>query len=820
MLISLNILKKFVDIPDEISSEEIANLLTMKTMEMEDWQELGKYWENVIVAEVKTIEKHPEADRLQVCKVDAGKDELLNIVCGGNNLREGMLVALAPLGATVLWHGGEEVKLEKTKIRGIESEGMICAGEEIGLGELLPVKDERNILDLTEMGWEKSSSLKEHFENDVVFEVDNKSINHRPDLWGHYGIARELGAILKTKFKHYKEIYQDQEDLEITASAEHIEIVDKALCDHYIAIKIKNVDNRQAPQWMRQSLANLGLRSISAMVDITNYLMLESGQPMHVFDADSVNQEKIIVRAAKDDEKFLALDEEDYFLQTSDIVIADSDRPIALAGVMGGADSGFTDKTKKIILEFAHFPANLIRRTSMHLGLRSDSSMRFEKALDPNQLYLSANRAWQLIKEIFPEAEIEWIDQAKSYDEKMLEIEIPITEFARVGGFELEKEKIEDTLISLGFGVKEEGENFVVTVPTWRSTKDVTLPIDLVEEVLRIYGYDNIAKTYPLVELSPAVQQEAYDLQRKIKDFLVLQAGMNEIYNYSFLKLDAIKKLGISDLSNYIYLDKPVDKTRPVLRDDLVYNLLENIANNQRRQTKMSAFEFGRVFHKNEKDIYNVKPASEENLAWQHQMFAGFFLDESQKDLIYHLKEELDALFKFLGKSYIMEVGEGPSWMHPYQTMLIKSENELGEKITLAYFGLVNPVILNEFEIKGQVAYFNIDFDLLLAASNKQIEHKDINKYPAIDLDISLLLSKEITWAEITKFFLESNDLIKDIVLVDIYEKEEWATENKHSLTLRLYYQSEEKTLEMDDLNKLHEKLKKQLVKKLSVEIR
>lgn len=820
MLISLNILKKFVDIPEEVSPEEIANLLTMKTMEMEGWEQMGRYWEDVLVGEVKSVEKHPEADRLSICKVDIGKEPLLNIVCGGNNLREGMLVPLAPLGAMVLWHGGEAVKLERTKIRGVESEGMICAGEEIGLGELLPVKDERNILDLSEMGWSKGSSLKDHLSNDVIFELDNKSINHRPDLWGHYGIARELGAILKTTFKHYKAIYQNQDELEIKSNGEHIEIQDKALCDNYIAIKIKNIDNRQAPLWMRQVLANLGARSISAMVDISNYLMMESGQPMHVFDAGKINREKIIVRAAKDDEKFVALDEEDYFLKTSDIVIADSDGPIALAGIMGGLESGFGEKTREVILEFAHFPASLIRRSSMHLGLRSEASMRFEKSLDPQQLGLVANRAWQLIKEIFPEAEIVWIDQLKSFDEKMLEIEIPISEFSRVAGIPLEKERIEDTLLSLGFGVKDEGANFVVTVPTWRATKDVTLPIDLVEEVLRIYGYDNIEKNYPVVELSPAVKQEAYDLERSIKDFLVLEAGMNEIYNYSFLKLDTIKKLGINDLRNYIYLDKPVDKTRPVLRDDLVYNLLENVANNQRRLDKFAAFEIGRVFHKGEKDVYDVKPTSDELLAWQHKFVSAFIYNENADGLVYQIKQQVEALFKFLRKSYIIELGEGPSWMHPYQTILLKTLNQAGEPIDLGYCGLINPFVLDAFEIKGSVAYFTIDFDLLLKAAEKEIVYEELAKYPAIDLDVSLLISNEISWAEINEFLHQESDLLTEISLVDIYEKPEWQLENKHSLTLRLFYQSKEKTLEMEDLNKLHEKIKKNLVKRFKTEIR
>jgi len=715
----------------------------------------------------------------------------------------------------------DEVTLEKTKIRGIESEGMICASEEIALAELFPSLDDHAILDLSEMNWEKGKLLREYLSDDIILEVDNKSINHRPDLWGHFGIARELSAILHLPLKNYADFYCEKH-LKLETTGEHIQIKDKNICDNYLGIKIKNIDDRQAPLWLKQVLSDLGIKSISALVDITNYVMIESGQPMHVFDANQLASEKIIVRNAQEDEKFKALDEEDYILKKTDIVISDEDEVIALAGVIGGLESGVSESTKEIILEFAHFPDDAIRRTSMHTGLRTEASMRFEKSLDVFNIEKAANRAWALIKEIFPEAEIEWIDQAKSYSEDPIKIRIASSEFNRLSGLTLETREIIDILSSLGFGVNEDEKtnDLIVNIPTWRSNKDITLAIDLVEEVLRIFGYDNIPVAYPSVELKPAKEDESYSLKNKIIDYLVLNAKMNEIYNYSFLQLDTIKKLGINNLSQYIYLDNPVDKTRPVLRDDLIYNLLENIVENQKHFEKFSAFEIARVFKNDQVDIYDISPDSEERLSWQHQMVAGFIFDLNKEDLFYQLKSLLESLFKFLSKSYIIEEGDLPDWMHPYKSLIIKVKDLNGEFIEIGYFGILNPFILESFSIKAELAYFSFDFDKLEKSFTEKIEYQAINKFPAIDLDISLLIKKDIKWSDLKTYLLTENKLVKDVDFIETYTQEKWDKENLHSLTLRIIYQSLEGTLELDEVNKLHEELKTRLMEKYQCEIR
>lgn len=822
MLISLNILKKFVDLPEEIGATEIASLLTMKTMEVEGVKKLGEYWEKIIIGQIVSVNPHPQADRLRVCQVDIAKSPLLNIVCGGINLEPGMLVAVSPVGAKVLWHGTEEAILEKTKIRGVDSEGMICSATEIALGNLFPSGDEREILDLTVLGWEKGKALKDYLANDTLFEVDNKSINHRPDLWGHYGIARELAAILHQPLKFYS-AFCDME-LGVNTKDEERLNIDSNLCDHYLAMKIKNVADVQSPLWLKQALSNLGIKSISALVDIGNYVMVECGQPLHVFDATLVENEKITVRAAKEDEKFVGLDGVEYILHHGEIVIADEEKILALAGVLGGADSAFNNKTKTVILEAAHFPADKIRKASMYLGLRTEASMRYEKSLDPVNVLWGARRFWQLVKEVFPAAEVEWINRFSFYDENIKQIKVSVSEFKRVSGIDLSRQEIENILSSLGFVVaemdKKHKDLLVVSVPTWRATKDINLPIDLVEEVLRIYGYDNIALRYPEVQLIPPTSLPALDLRNRILDYFVLHHNLNEVYNYSFLKLDSIKKLGIDNLSKYIYLLTPVDKTRPVLRDDLIYNLLENVYENEKHQNKLGFFEIGRVFRKAAKDVYDVEPESAERLPYQHQHL-GVILADERENLLHRVQSLAESLFQFLGKNYIIEeCDDAPDYFHPAQCRQIVFYDDNQEKIIVGYYGLISPMIHDNFEINLPTAYLNIDLDLLCTLPSSVKKYQAISKFPAIELDVSFLIAKGVAWADLCAFIKEQNDLLKNIELIDIYRTPEWDKEDLHSLTLRLSYQSDIETLQLDVVNQWHEEIKASVVKHFKAELR
>ncbi len=427
MLISYNWLKKYTNLA-AVDAKEVAEKLKASTVEVESMQDQGELLQNVVVGKVTVADKHPNADKLKLCKVDVGNEEL-QIVCGGSNVREGMLVAVAKVGAKVQWHGeGELIELKPTKIRGEDSFGMICASTEIGLGELFPIKDEKEILDLTEKNFKVGLPLAQVLGlNDWVFEIDNKSLSNRGDLWGHYGMAREVAVLYNRDLQKYetKKISQGKEfKLEV-------EVTDTKLCPRYMAVAIAGIKVGTSPVWLQEKLMTLGHHPINNIVDITNYIMLDLGQPMHAFDVQKV-EEKIVVRKAKDGEKVLALDKNEYNLTSSDLVIADNKKALAIAGVMGCMNSAINNDTTSIIFESANFNAVNVRSTSTRLNLRSDSSVRFEKSLDPNTCELALQKAVELVLECCPDAKVvsKVVDE-KNFSVSVGPIEMPLNIFAK-----------------------------------------------------------------------------------------------------------------------------------------------------------------------------------------------------------------------------------------------------------------------------------------------------------------------------------------------------------------------------------------------------
>src|SRR3990167_1566474 len=396
MLISFNWLKQYTGLPSSTTPEEIAEKLKLSTVEGEKVDRQGKDLKTIVVGLVNKVVKHPEADKLKVCTVNDGAQDWQG-VCGGSNVKEGMKVAFGRIGAKVRWHGeGELVVLAKAKIRGVESFGMICASTEIGLGDRFPLKEEKEILDLSEIldigNWKLGYELAKVLGmDDVIFEIDNKSLSNRPDLWGHYGIAREVAALFKKALIAYpikKTKKQDTRNKQIQNYKLQIDVEDKKLCPRYMAVAIDGIKIASSPDWLQKKLLAVGLRPINNIVDITNYIMLDLGQPMHAFDSLKLKNQNgkftIVVRRATDGERFTTLDGKECELASDNLVIANENKAIALAGVIGGLDSGIGDETTTIIYESANFNAANVRRTSVKLGLRTDSSARFEKSLDPN----------------------------------------------------------------------------------------------------------------------------------------------------------------------------------------------------------------------------------------------------------------------------------------------------------------------------------------------------------------------------------------------------------------------------------------------------
>lgn len=599
MKIAKKWLQDFVDIND-VSSQELMDVLTMHTVEIEEIINQASALDHVVVGKVTKVAQHPDADRLNVCEVFIGK-ESVPVVCGGSNVTEGMLCALGMIGAKVQWHGeGERIELKKTKIRGVASEGMICAAEEIGLGDLFKKADEKEILDLTNIvdalpGTPLAKALG--LDSDVL-DVDNKSMTHRPDLWGHFGIAREVAAIyqkpLRTEGRDTNPM-EPSNDAKVTVS-----VKDTALCPRYMAVMIDDVTVEPSPLWMQQRLMSVGVNPINNIVDITNYVMLELGQPLHAFDAEEIGSSKevdIVVRHAKKDEAIVALGGESYELDDSMLVIANKKEAIAVAGVKGGEHSGISNNTNTIVLEAATFDAVSVRRTSTALGLRTDASARYEKSLDPHLPEIAMKRAFALIQACCPDARVR-SNIADSADISLNQgpIELRLSYLEKHIGTRIEDVFVVGVLERLGFTVeKKDDDLLLVTIPTWRATKDINDPIDLVEEVARMYGYHNIPPTLPQASIAPAKKDPIMALRREVREILAGESGYTEVYNYSFVSPEWLEKLGL-DTKDHIELENPIAKDRPLIRRSLLPNMLQNMEANLHRFGIVKLFEVGLTY--------------------------------------------------------------------------------------------------------------------------------------------------------------------------------------------------------------------------------
>ncbi|MFA7601081.1 MAG: phenylalanine--tRNA ligase subunit beta, partial [Patescibacteria group bacterium] len=511
MNISLNWLKDFVSLSG-VKVEDVKDKLTKHTVEVEQIIKQGDKFRNVVIAKILEVQRHPKADRLQIAMVDDGEEKNLKIVCGAPNIEAGQLVPLAKIGA-ILPNG---LEIKKAEIRGEESNGMLCAEDELGLGSN---HDGIMILD-------KSAKIGQKFSDyldltDTILEIDNKSISNRPDLWGHYGIARELSVLFGSKLKEYK-----PREIKIKKSKEalkniEIEIKNKKLCSKYIGLKIDNIKISESPKWLKQRLLALGSKSINNIVDATNYVMLELGQPLHAFDADSVD--KIIVRTAEKGEKIITLDDIEKNLNESDLLICNNKEAIAIAGVMGGKNSEINNTTSSIIVESANFEAVSVRKTAQRLNSRTDAAMRFEKGLDPNLCLLAINRVAEIIKEVCPTVtfNLPLVSEGDFENEERV-IELDLLWAEKIIGQKIEDKEIKKILENLGIKIKNNNENvWSLVIPSWRM-KDLKIKEDVIEEIIRIFGYDNIKASLPEVAINPPEKSYELEMEKKIKNILAL----------------------------------------------------------------------------------------------------------------------------------------------------------------------------------------------------------------------------------------------------------------------------------------------------------
>lgn len=782
MKISLNWLKDFVDLSSE-EPNQLALKFTMASAEIEGVEDLGKDFSKVVTAKILEITPHPDAEKLQVTKVDNGK-EVLQVVCGANNIAVGQIVPLAMIGAVL----AGDFKIKLSNKRGVESFGMLCSGEELGVTSNI---DGILILpESTPIGLPVADILGK---NDAIIEIDNKSVTHRPDLWGHYGLAREMAAVIKKDFKKldFSLPSVDKETLKIA-----VNIQEPELCQRYSVMAFDNIIVTESPKWLRERLENIGAKPINNIVDATNYVMFELGQPLHSFDGKKINTNKIIIRRANEGEKFTTLDEQERELSSDMLVIADEEKAIALAGVMGGKNSEVDNNTTFVVLESANFHPACIRRTALKLGLRSESSSRFEKTLDPEMTTQAIARFYTILKETCPNIRV--ISSLSDVDYSSKEpvyIEVSTDFINKRLGIEITNEYIEETLAGLGFEVEKKENNFYrLKVPTYRATKDIEIPEDIVEEIGRIYGYDNIPPVAPKLEVKPVQENPLHILRRTIRETLS-GSGLKEVYNYSFVGTDQIKKLEL-DPQEHVKLQNPLSQEQEFLRSSLLPNMLNAVSKNMRNFEEFDIYELGKCFFRDaEKEFLCTMNVS----------------TKPQDEMFFVSKGYLEELMQKLGiTDYELrlpnEKDNIPAFYHPSRTAIISQR-----KLDIGIISEIHPKTLKSFDISSKIGVFYIDIANLLQAVKRKLKFKELPKYPHVTFDISVFVDKKVLIADVQKTIEKVNkQLIKEICLFDIYEGAN-LPKNKKSLAFTIYFYSNERTLEPQEIKDLQNAVMKAL---------
>ncbi len=609
MKISFSWLKDFISL-NNIEPKKIGNLLTLHTAEVENLSIIGGVFDHMVAGEIQSIERHPNADKLMICKVDTGK-KTYQIICGATNIYVGMKAPFALPGALVRWHGeGDLVKLEKTKIRGVESEGMLCAKEEIGLTDFLPEEKEHEIVDLKSWNAKPGTPLEKIFSfQDTIFDIDNKSLTHRPDLWGHYGMARDLSVILKKKLKplDIQKILKPKKEVEDNIK---VTIKNTKQCPRYCAIVMRGIQIEESPLWLKQRLRAIGYRPINNIVDATNYVMAELGQPLHAFDIMAIEKE-IIIRNAIQDEIFTTLDGKTHRLCEEMLVISDQKKALALAGIMGGISSEINNETKAILIESANFEPYSTRKTAQKLNLRTEAAMRFEKSLDPLLAETALKRIIKIIQKICPSSYISshYIDEGQK-GKKEIKITLNLKKLNSKIGKETPKNIVKDILKRLEFKISPKGKNaFVVNVPSHRATKDIKIEDDLVEEVARIYGYENIEPILPNLPIRLPMDNFERRMKHHIRKIFSYALGFDEVYNYSFYSKKDLNSSFLKE-EEHIRVQNVLSEEQTHLRTSLLPSLLKNIKENFRYFNECKLYEIGRVY----KELGNFMPEEKKHL--------------------------------------------------------------------------------------------------------------------------------------------------------------------------------------------------------------
>lgn len=796
MKISYNWLKDFLK--TDKTPEELSTILTDIGLEVESLE----YTESIpgglaglVIAEVLSCEPHPDADRLRVTTVNKGDDEILQVVCGAPNVAQGQRVVLAGVGTTVYPIEGEPFKIKKSKIRGQVSEGMICAEDEIGLGQ-----SHAGIMVLpADAPIGKAASEYFDLDNDAVFEIGLTP--NRADAASHLGVARDIAAFLKTSI----EMPQVAEVAEGAGPIE-VRVDDATLCPRYSSLTIEGIQVAESPKWLRERLLSIGVRPINNVVDITNYVLHELGQPLHAFDAAKIAGKQVIVKTMPEGTAFITLDDVERKLSGKDLMICDTENALCIAGVFGGQRSGVTEGTTSVFLESAYFNAVSVRKTSKFHALKTDASFRFERGTDPDMTVFALKRAARLIVELAGGTIQGGFSDLYPSPVAPFKVSVSTGNVRKLIGADISDEEIRSIIEALDIRVvSAEGPNLELEVPPYRV--DVTREVDIIEEVLRIYGYNQIEIKQQLkASLNPSPKPDRELVQNQIADLLIGN-GFNEILNNSLTRMAYADKE-----AEVVRILNPLSSDLDTMRQNLLFQGLEAISYNQKRKTSdLRLFEFGSVYFTAEAGYREEKHLA---LLMSGNASAEQWNNKTEKVSFYQLKGLVDGLLSRLNIKGL-QVSDAETDHLAYGLTYHR-----GAQVFVS-FGAVNRKALKTTDVQGEVFYADFNWDALMKAIRKnKIVYKEVSRFPSVRRDLAILVDRPVGFIAL-KALAEKTErkILKSVNVFDVYEGEK-IPEGKKSYALSFVFQDEEKTLTDKQIDSVIQKLIVNFEKELKAEIR
>lgn len=766
MFLSMNWISDYVDFTG-LDKLDLIHRFSLSTAEVENEIFLkGQDLKGVVCAEIKSVEAHPESEKLHLLKVDIGEPDLVDVVCGAPNVRVGMKTAFAKVGAQI-----GDITIAPRKLAGFTSNGMCCSEKEIGISD-----DNSGIMDITD-DIPNGTDLKDVYAiDDIVFEVDNKSLTNRPDLWGHYGIAREFAALAGRELKPL-----DTVDLHAYDNLPKVDMkIEDPLCQRYSCLQVENIHTNVSPVNMRIRLYYCGMRAINFLADLTNYLMLEMGQPMHAFDSRKV--EKIRIKRFPEPFVFQTLDGMARNIDENTLMICNDNTPVAIAGIMGGLDSEIVEDTTTLTLESATFDAASVRKSTVRLAHRTDASMRYEKCLDPEMTVPAIARFVKLLTDTDKTARVvSSLTDDYAYHYPPVTLEFDKAYLDRYTGIDIPNDTVVKTLKSLGFGVTADGDRFTVDVPSYRATKDVTIKADLVEEITRIYGYDNFDVHTAKAPLYPVRMSEEKTVEDKIKDILVKRFSLYELHSYVWAYYDDYKALGM-EVEDNIKLINATNPNIETIRKSIVPTQLCQVRTNTAFAPDFGVFEIGRT----------VDGVDENNLCVEHKKLCVtlFSKTKSAETLYFELAKMLSVVADDIKHKSLMfaPISATHSYQHPRNLNAISCDG-----VTFGEIGLVHPTVLKKIDKKAAIVYAELDVQAFAEIVDAGILYKEPSRFPGMEIDLSFVSE---TFAPIGKAIENAEcPLIQKVEVVDTYRDAVGK-----SITTRLTFSHPEKTLTRDEV--------------------